>query len=96
MEDYAVCRTSGYLIVQRAQVSDPSVEITGIDEGGYSYTGKAIRPAITVQVGKNVLSLNKDYTLTWRNNKKTGRAMVIVKGKGNYTGRKVLYFTIRP
>ena len=96
VEDYAVCRTSGYLIVQRAQVSDPSVEITGIDEGGYSYTGKAIRPAITVQVGKNVLSLNKDYTLTWRNNKKTGRAMVIVKGKGNYTGRKVLYFTIRP
>lgn len=60
------------------------------------YNGKAQTPAVTVKYGSKKLTLNKDYTLSYSNNKKIGTATVKVKGKGNYTGTKKLTFIIRP
>ncbi|HCT91453.1 MAG TPA: hypothetical protein DF613_08765 [Lachnospiraceae bacterium] len=60
-----------------------------------AYTGKAVRPTVTVKDGKTKLKAGRDYTLTYKNNKKAGRASVTVKGKGAYTGKKTLGFNIR-
>ena len=64
-----------------------------------TYTGKALKPKVTVKDkvnGKTVtLEKDKDYTVTYTNNKSAGKAKVTVKGKGNYTGTAATkYFTI--
>ncbi len=51
-----------------------------------AYTGKAITPSVKVTYGKKTLAKGKDYTLTYKNNKKIGTATVEIKGKGSYTG----------
>ena len=61
----------------------------------YSYTGRDIKPKVTIKDGKRVLKVNKDYTITYKNNKRRGTATIIITGKGNYTGKKVLHFAIR-
>lgn len=58
------------------------------------YTGKPIKPGITIYDGKKKLTSGKDYTVTYLNNKKTGVATIIVLGKNNYNGAKVINFKI--
>lgn len=50
------------------------------------YTGKAIQPSVTVKVGSTVLKKQTDYTVSYKNNIKTGTASVTITGRGNYTG----------
>lgn len=50
---------------------------------GYAYTGKTIQPLKITG-----LEENSDYTVTYQNNVKIGRASVTVKGIGKYTGQK--------
>lgn len=62
----------------------------------YVYTGKNLKPTVTVYNGKKKVS-SKYYTVTYKNNKNTGYATVIVKGKGKfakYAGKAT--FTIKP
>ena len=54
--------------------------------GNKAYTGKAIKPKPAVKVAGRKLKLNRDYTLSYKNNKKVGTATIIVKGKGTYKG----------
>lgn len=61
-----------------------------------TYTGKAIKPAPVLTYNNTTLVKNKDYTLSYKNNKKTGKATVTITGKGNYTGKKTVYFYIVP
>ncbi len=66
-----------------------------------TYNGKYQRPAPSVTVsigGKNKkLVKNKDYTVTYKNNRHAGTAEVIVTGKGNYAGMTAkTTFTIKP
>ncbi|MDO4806647.1 MAG: leucine-rich repeat protein [Coriobacteriales bacterium] len=58
------------------------------------YTGKAIKPKPTLKLGGKKLKLGTDYTLSYKNNKKVGKARIIIKGKGHYTGTKTVYFKI--
>ena len=60
----------------------------------YEYTGKQIKPRVTIKDGRKVLKLNKDYTITYKNNIKRGRASIIIKGKNNYYGTKTITFRI--
>ena len=60
------------------------------------YTGKALQPDVTVKYGKQTLKKDKDYKLSYKNNKAVGMATVTVKGKGKYTGSKTLTFKISP
>ena len=60
------------------------------------YTGKAIKPAVTVKYGKKKLKKGTDYTVSYKNNKAIGVATVTVRGKGNYTGSKKGTFQILP
>ena len=48
------------------------------------YTGKNITPSVTVKNDGIKLVKDKDYTITYKNNKKIGTATVIITGKGNY------------
>lgn len=61
-----------------------------------SYTGKAIKPTVTVKDGAKTLKNGTDYTLSYKNNTKIGTATVTIKGKGNYTGTKIVNFKILP
>ena len=62
----------------------------------YAYTGKSIKPAITVKDGGKTLREGIDYTVSYRNNKNVGTAKVTVTGKGAYTGTKTATFKIVP
>lgn len=64
--------------------------------GRQSYTGKAIKPAVTVKYKGTKLKKNKDYKISYKNNKKIGKATITIKGIGNYTGTKKITFTITP
>lgn len=66
-------------------------------KSSYVYTGKSISPSITVKTAKGTLKKNVDYTVSYKNNKKVGKATVSVKGKGKYAGvNRYFYFNIRP
>ena len=58
------------------------------------YTGSAIEPTVTVNVGKKTLTAGTDYTVTYKDNTDVGTAKVIVTGKGNYTGSVEAKFNI--
>lgn len=59
------------------------------------YTGKFLKPTVSIKFGAYRLKKSKDYTITYKNNKKKGIATVYLKGKGNYTGVRKLYFRIK-
>ena len=61
----------------------------------YKYTKKAIKPAVKVKLGKKTLKKNVDYTITYKNNKKKGKAIMIIKGKNLYQGTKKITFMIK-
>lgn len=52
----------------------------------YEYTGKEIEPSIIVSIGEMALVQNKDYTLSFENNKEVGGATVIVHFIGDFEG----------
>ncbi len=60
-----------------------------------TYTGKAITPAVTLTHEGNKLVQNKDYTVTYSNNVKSGTATITITGMGNYTGTITKSFTIK-
>ncbi|MCM1090924.1 MAG: pectinesterase family protein [Butyrivibrio sp.] len=78
----------------------------------YEYTGSAIKPEVRVYSGNAMLREKTDYTISYKNNTKAvtdidltadqttlTRAkapMVMVTGKGNYSGKEVAAFKISP
>lgn len=63
----------------------------------YTYTGKAIKPAVTVKDSKGKKISAGNYTVSYSNNKKVGTATVTIKFKGNrYTGTVKKTFQIKP
>lgn len=63
-----------------------------------TYTGRAIKPHITVKLGKKKLQENKDYVISsTQNNKKVGnKAKIVIQGIKKYKGKKTAKFTIIP
>ena len=92
------CDGSGVMADKEIEV----VPITDISEmtfskvKNYTYTGKGIKPSLSIKYGGITLKKDRDYTLTYKNNKNVGTASIIVTGKGNYTGKKTINFTILP
>ncbi|MCI8993183.1 MAG: hypothetical protein HFG80_10775 [Eubacterium sp.] len=58
------------------------------------YTGSEIRPMVTAKNGSKKMIPGSDYSVTYSNNKKLGKATVTVRGEGNFTGTKKIYFNI--
>ncbi|MBQ2115466.1 MAG: hypothetical protein II193_02630, partial [Lachnospiraceae bacterium] len=88
--------TKTYKIVKGdlvALVNNGDIKISTVTGGNYS--GKEIKPNVTIKYGMYTLIKEKDYTVTYKNNKNVTRdqnnnvvknAEVIIKGKGSFTG----------
>ena len=61
-----------------------------------TYTGKALKPTVTVKHGSKTLVKGTDYTVSYEENIKVGLGYAKIKGKGNYTGTKEIPFKINP
>ena len=70
------------------------ITLNDITIGEANYTGKALKPKVTVKNGSTVLTEGKDYKLEYSNNTNKGIATVTVTGLGNYTGTVVKQFSI--
>ena len=84
--------TSKTLLVKKVNVSTATVSKIASKE----YTGKAIKPSITVKAGAKTLKNGTDYTVKYTSNTSIGKATVTITGKGNYTGTKKVTFSITP
>ncbi|MDE6601221.1 MAG: BspA family leucine-rich repeat surface protein [Lachnospiraceae bacterium] len=78
------------------------------DFDDYTYTGKAIKPAVRVYNNTTLLKEKTDYTISYANNVNanvtpegvwlenvSATPTITVKGKGNYSGSWIEYFNIR-
>lgn len=74
--------------------SIPGCKISSVSNK--AYTGKQIKPTVTVKNGSKTLIKGTDYTVTYGKNINTGKGVLTVKGKGNYSGSKQIYFNIVP
>lgn len=95
----------GALAAEADPYKKPHVEIKAehvtLDETHFEYTGEEIRPNITVRVEDKLLTLDKEYTLDYKNNVEVGTATVIIKGRPNakpvsYSGKVEIPFYIDP
>ncbi|MBO4902356.1 MAG: leucine-rich repeat domain-containing protein [Lachnospiraceae bacterium] len=73
------------------------------EEGPFTYTGEKITPEILVKDGTKVLTLGRDYTLSYANNTNAAKANAgkkapawTVKGKGAYKGTVSDTFAVDP
>ncbi len=63
----------------------------------YVYNGKAKTPTVTVKASSKTLKKDTDYSVKYASGRKdVGKYKVTIALKGNYSGEKVLYFTIVP
>lgn len=78
--------------------TEKPLEITGLktETEGYTYTGKAIQPKITVKNadGKK-LKAKSEYVITCRDNRSAGIATLTITGVGKYTGEASLTFAVK-
>ena len=70
-------------------------EISGIKES-YAYNGKAQKPKVTVKLEGKVLKEGTDYTVSYKNNSRTGKASVEIKGIHTYSGTVTKTYKIVP
>lgn len=89
--NYSGTRTAAFKVVPQNMSKVSVAKIAN-----QAYTGKAITPTLTVTNGTTRMTVNKDYTVTYSANKKPGKAKAVIKGTGNYTGSKTVYFYVVP
>lgn len=82
------------LTAAKRSISKASVKLSTVYP---EYTGKAVRPKVTVRYGSSTLVLNRDYKLSYKNNVKDGTAYAVITGAGAWTGtRRAVFHIIRP
>ena len=69
----------GALATENTIVELVATHVT-LDETRFEYTGEEIRPNVTVRVQDKLLTLDRDYTLSYKNNVEVGEAAVVVTG----------------
>lgn len=62
----------------------------------YPYSGRAVKPNISMWYDTKKLKKGRDYTVSYKNNTRPGTASLYVQGIGNYTGRIHCTFRIVP
>lgn len=86
----------------RITTSIPALKATSISKASVgklsslTYNGKYRNVYPTVKVGSTKLVRNRDYTLSYKNNKYAGKVTVKITGKGNYSGYKNVSYYILP
>ena len=98
IEQYSIDNFSIKLYAEPIQIAEEApadlsaAEVT-VAKATYN-GGKAVKPRVTVKLDGTTLTEGTDYTLSYKNNKKAGTAVAIVKGVGTYTGSAAQTFTI--
>ena len=69
---------------------------TRITVKAQTWTGKALKPKLTVKVDGKALKQGTDYTVSYKNNINVGKAKVTIVGVGSYTGTLTGAFKIKP
>ena len=65
-------------------ISDAEIKLSA---NKYIHNGNAIKAKVeTVTVDGEILTEGNDYTVSYKNNIKVGKATVVITGKGDYTG----------
>ena len=93
MGNYAGTRNLDFTIYAPVDLSAAAVIEPIVPQ---TYTGSALRPAVTVKVGEQTLTEGWDYTVAYSNNTNAGEAAVTVTGRGDYIGETTAPFTIAP
>ena len=78
-------------IVVKGNLASASIKYSS-----YTYTGKEIKPTVTVKDSKGNKLSASDYTVTYSNNKAVGKATIKIVGKGSYQGTLTKTFVIKP
>ena len=73
-----------------------AVKSAALKTSSYTYNGKKKKPSVTVKDSQGKVIGKGNYTLTYQNNTKVGKATVTIKLKGNYTGKITKTFQIIP
>ena len=77
------------------QITAKSAEGVTVDAiADQTYTGSALKPAVTVKDGETTLVSGTDYDAEYTGNTNVGTATVTLTFKGNYTGTKTANFQI--
>lgn len=95
-EVVSYCRSCGKEM-KRNKKFIPMIKQVSLNATSFVFTGKEIRPSVTVKDSKGkALILNKDYSITYANNKAVGTATVKVDFKGDYAATVTNTFKINP
>lgn len=91
----SVCGTTDQVLMPRLLRTNISkVSISAVKQK--IYNGKSQRPSIRLKINGQTLKKNKDYTISYKNNKSPGKATIRLTGKGAFYGSQNLYFYIAP
>ena len=83
--------SSTLVILNSTSLSNLTVTLSN---NAYTYDGKSKTPEVVVKDGIKKLTLNKDYTIEYKDNINAGTGKVVITGKGNYSGSTTKTFTI--
>ena len=72
-------------------ISRASVEVRDV-----TYNGNARTPSVTVEVVGKTLKKNRDFKVTYKNNKNAGKGTAVIRLQGSYKGTLTENFTIKP
>ena len=81
-------------ITRNFTITAPINKAKAASIGSKTYTGKQIKPAVSLAFNGKTLKAGTDYTLSYSQNIKVGTATITAKGKGCYTGSKSVTFKI--
>ena len=81
-------------IPKTAPISIAKASVSGLK--AKTWTGKALKQRPVVKLSGKVLKSGTDYTVTYRNNKNVGKAILTITGKRYYTGTIKKTFKINP
>lgn len=73
-----------------------AVTSAALKSSSYTYNGEKKKPSVTVKDSCKKAIGKGNYTLTYKNKTKVGKATVTIKLKGNYTGKLTKTFQIIP
>ena len=83
--------SSSLVVLNGIGLSDLTITLSN---DTYTYDGKSKTPDVVVKDGSKTLTLDKDYTIEYKDDINAGTGKVIITGKGNYSGSTTKTFTI--
>lgn len=92
--DYVDFISVHFMIKDNNGISISACDIS-LDKDSYYYNGDAVTPVVTVKDGEYLLDNGNDYVVTYENNTGVGTALAVVRGKGDYSGKEIIEFTIK-